>query len=145
MAPIVALAEALKDLLNETGAFTPDLNAVRTFQLFYELPEATTAKVSVYPTSDQTTGPADRSRWKHELVIDVAIQRKLADDTNTEKDAQVQLADDICEYLKANRPSGAWKLSTETPPTVQPNLQNEILRQNKLFTSVVRLTFLQHR
>jgi ribosomal protein S6 len=44
--------------------------------------------------------------------------------------------------VKTNRPVGPWKLMTAT---VQPNLQNEILRQNKLFTSVVRFTFIQHR
>ena len=141
-APIVPLADAVKDKLNTFGAFTPALNAVRTFQLFFELAEASTPKISVYPTSDDTTGKVDRQRWKHELLIDVAVQRKIADDADAEKVVLVDLADAICEYIKANRPERPEKLMGAT---VRPLLQHELLRQNKLFTAVVRFTFTAHR
>jgi hypothetical protein len=142
--PVITLAEAIKDGLNVNvgSVFNPPLAAERKYQLFYELAEAVTPKVTVYPTSDQTEGKVDHARWSHELTIDVAIQQKLQDDADAEKDTLVNLADGVCEYVKTNRPVGPWKLMTAT---VQPNLQNEILRQNKLFTSVVRFTFIQHR
>ena len=141
-APIVDLAQGVTDKLNTPGAFTPAITAERTYQLFYELPAAKTAKIAVYGTSDQSTEKCDRSRWKHELIVDVAVQQKLETDQTSEKDACVALADGICEYIKANRPNGPWKLMEAT---VNPLLQNERLQQAKLFTSVARFTFIQHR
>lgn len=141
-APIIALAQAVTDILNTTGAFTPALNAQRTYQLYYELPDSKTPKIAVYGTADQSPEKVDRARWKHELTIDVAVQQKLETDQTTEKDACVTLADSICEYIKANRPSSPWALMEAT---VNPLLQNERLQQAKLFTSVARFTFIQHR
>lgn len=141
-ASLVNLAQAVTDKLNTGGAFTPPLNAERTYQLFYELAEAKTPKVSVYASADTSPEKCDRSRWKHELTIDVAVQRKLDTDENAEKDALVELADRCCEYIKANRPDGPWKLMEAG---VQPFSQNELLKQNKLFTAVARFLFIEHR
>lgn len=140
-APAVLLAEAVKDVL-AAHVFTPAIVPTREYQPFFELPAATVPKVSVYCQADDSTGKVDRSRWSHTLTIDVAVQQKLDTDANSEKDALVALADDICEWLKAHPPSRPEKLLTAT---VQPLWQNELLRQNKLFTSVVRLTFVSHR
>lgn len=142
MAPIDQLAQAITDGLNTVGAFTPALDAECARQIYYELPEAKTPKVTVYGTADQSEEKCDRQRWKHELTVDVAVQQKLNTDQETEKRVCVQMADDICEYTKANRPVGPWKLMGAT---VNPFLQNERLQQAKLFTSVVRFTFVQHR
>jgi len=139
--PIVELAEEIKSLLN-AGPWNPSLAATREYQPYFELPALPTAKVSVYPSADDSTGKADRSRWTHELTIDVAVQRKLSGDANPEKDALVALADEICEYIKANRPARPEKLMTAT---VRPLIQNELLRSNNLFTSVCRFTFTAHR
>jgi hypothetical protein len=141
-APIVDLAQAVTDKLNTPGAFTPALNAERTYQLFYELAEAAAPKIAVYGTSDQSTEKCDRERWRHELTIDIAVQQKLADDASAARDAVVLLADSICEYIKANRPARPEKLMSAT---VNPLVQNDLLKQNKLFTSVVRLTFWSNR
>ena len=141
-APVVLLAQAITDLLNTVGAFTPALNATREWQPFYDLPAATTAKIAVFPSADDSSAKIDRHRWQHDLTIDVSVQRKIAADTSPEKDALVLLADQICEYIKANRPNRPEKLMTAT---VNPLLQNELLRQNKLFTAVARFTFQSHR
>ena len=96
MAEIVDLAEAVKDKLSTSGAFTPPLGAQRTYQLFYELADDA-LKVAVYGTADDSTSKIDRTRWKHELTIDVAVQQRLADDDNAGKAAIVAIADGICE------------------------------------------------
>jgi hypothetical protein len=141
-APIDDLAEAITGKLNTVGAFTPALNAEQTRQLYYELPAAKTPKITVIGTADQSVEKVDRSRWKHELTVDVPVQQKLETDQEAEKKAVVALADSICEFIKANRPVGPWALMEAT---VNPLLQNERLQQNKLFTSVIRFTFTQHR
>ena len=142
-APIIQLADAVTDLLNTSGAFTPALGATRAFQPYYELPAAQTAKVIVIGTGDRSLERADRSGWKHELTVEVLLQQKLADDDNATRDALVLTADDICEYLKQNWPeSSDFDLMLAS---VQSLLQPEVFRIARLFTTTVRLTFWHHR
>src|SRR5690242_8852682 len=136
------LADAVTTKLNTPGAFTPALNATRVWQLFLELPAGSQQKVSVYAVADTTVGKADRGRWLHELVIDVAVQLRV-DDGTTGVDGIVAAADAIAEYLKANRPAGGDALMAAT---VNPYLpQPDILKTTRLFTSVARFTFQQIR
>jgi hypothetical protein len=142
-APLIDLAQVVTDLLNSPGAFTPPLNAVRTYDLYYELPDAVAApKVSVFPTSDKTMGRATREDWHHDLVIEIAVQKKLVTDSTAEKDVLVTLADNICEYVRANMPERTdQRRESLSNATVESFVQNPLLKQHKLFTSAIRLTF----
>jgi len=141
-APVVDLADAIKDLLNTPSAFTPPLGADRKYEPYYELPELATAKVTVIPTSDKTIERIDRETWKHELLIEVTVQKKLSTDAESDKDAMVAQADAICEYVKVNMPERAEKL---IDAGVASLIQNPLMRQNKLFTSGVLLKFVSFR
>lgn len=145
--PIVAIAQVVTDTLNRAGAFTPALNAARAYELYYELPAAAAAPVvTVYGIQDKSTGRANRAIWRHEMIVGVALQKKIIDDADPEKDALVELADAICEYLKTNLPERSdQRPEALDSATVQPLIQNALLRQNKLFTCGVRLVFLGHR
>jgi len=141
--PLLDLADQVTSLLNTPGAFTPALNASREYQPFFELPERTTAKVLVIGTSDRTVERYDRGAWKHELTVEVLLQKKLATDANADKDIQVTTADAICEYLKTN-----WPATSDYDlllASVQAVLQNELFKQARLFVTSVRLTFWQSR
>lgn len=142
-APLITLAEAVKDLVNTPSALTPAPNATREHQPFYELPDATTAKVLVIGTGDRTIERCDRGAWKHELTVEILLQQKLAGDDNAGKDALVLQADNLCEYVKAN-----WDEASDFElinGSVQPVLQPEIFKLNKLFTTAARLTYWQYR
>lgn len=145
--PIVDVPQMVTDTLNRAGAFTPALNAVRTYELYFDLPEAASApKISVYPIQDKTNGRSTRNTWKHNLVVGVAIQKKITDDANPEKDVLVALADAICEYLKNALPERSdQRPESLDQPTVQPLIQHPLLRQNKLFSCGVILPFVSHR
>jgi hypothetical protein len=142
-APIVDLAEQVKNLINTPGAFTPALAATRTWQLLTDLPQLTTAKFTVFGITDKTVERVDREQWKHEMIVDIAVQQKLADDADAAKDALVAQADAINEYVKANwAESSAYELMTATTQVV---VNNELLKVNRLFTSAVRLAFWNFR
>jgi hypothetical protein len=143
-APIVELAQELTDLLNTPNAFTPALNATRGYQIYFELPDVKTTKVTVYGSQDRTASRSTRGNdWRHEQIVEIAVQKKTATDANAEKDAVVLLADTICEYVKDN-----W-LDDEDEhlesATCEALLNNERMNQHKLFTVLIRLTFIAHR
>jgi hypothetical protein len=142
-AQLVILAEAIKDLVNTPAALTPAPNATREYQPFYDLDKLTTAKVLVVGTSDRTIERCDRGAWKHELTVEILLQQKLDDDANGPKDALVLQADGICEYVKGNwDEASSFELAGAS---VQPTVQPDIFKQNKLFTTAARLTFWQYR
>jgi hypothetical protein len=143
-APIVTLAEQVKDLINTAGAFVPDpdLSAARQWQYFFDLPAAKDAKFSVYPGADKTIERSDRGAWRHELTVEIVVQQKLADDDNSTKDALVAKADAICEYVKANWANGTFELIDGSIPNL---VQHPLVQQNKLFTCAVVLRFWQFR
>lgn len=138
MAPITELAEAVTGLLNAPG-FGQELAAERSYQLRFELSEAVKTQVTVYGFQDRTLGRATPVDWEHELTVGVAVQKKLAADALAEKDDLVELANAICEYLKQQwdedrRPQHLQAATVET-------LDNDLLKTNRLFTVVVKLTF----
>lgn len=141
MAPITELAQGVADLLNGAG-FGQTINAERSYQQHFQLPELATAKVTVYGFQDRTLGRATIADWDHELTVGVAVQQKLADDELSAQDDLVELANRICEYVKAqwNETARPQHLLLATVDT----LDNDLLRTNRLFTVVVKLTFGVH-
>jgi hypothetical protein len=140
-APVREIAAALVTVLNN-GPWDPALEATREYQRLDKLPDLTSRKVYVIPRQDETTAKVDRSRWTHTAIVDVAISQKVAEGDDTEKDAILDLADEVAEYLKANRPNLPAKL---TGCTVQALWDPERLKNENIFTSAVTLTFEQHR
>lgn len=140
-APVREIAAALVTLLNN-GPWDPALEATREFQRLDKLPDLTSRKVYVIPRQDETSAKVTRSQWQHTLVVDVAISQKVSETGDTEKDAILDLADEIAEYLKTNRPDVPAKLMG---CTVQALWDPERLKNENIFTSAVTLTFEQHR
>jgi hypothetical protein len=142
-APLIELADEVTALINTVGAFTPALGAIRSFQLLYDLPTLANPKVTTFPVTDRTVERTDRGAWKHEMVVEIAVQQKTADDENTNRDPIVNTANAIRDYIAEQWPEdSAYELME---PTVQSVVQHPLLLQNRLFTSLVRLMFHNYR
>lgn len=140
-APIRTLAAAIVTLLN-SGPWDPPFGATREYQRLDKLEGMTGRKVYVIPRQDETVGKIDRSRWGHTLIVDVAISQKLAEGDDAAKDALLDLADEVAEYLKTHRPNVPAALMG---CTVQALWDPERLHMENIFTTVVTTTYEAHR
>lgn len=135
-AKIIEIAEAVKDELN-AGSFSQSFTAERLYEPQFELPEMKTLRVSVVPKG-VTLAPATRSSDFVDYAIDVAVQKKIADDSET--DELMTLVQEIVDFFSRRVLSGATGASwvkTENNPVWDPTHMRE-LRQ---FTSLITVTY----
>ena len=136
-ASIVAIADAVTAELNG-NSFSQSFTAQRLYLPVFDLQGMSTLKVTVVPKGI-TSQSLDRSRDSFDYQIDVAIQKKVANEIAT-IDALMLLAEEIADYFRTNPLSsypGARCMNVENIPVyAQDHLQE--LRQ---FTSVLTLTF----
>ena len=84
--------------------------------------------------------PGTRAHNQHEFQIDIAVQKKLAADTNAEIDTLMTLVDEVADHFRMKRLdaiSAAVWAKTEN----EPLYSQEHLEQLRQFTSVVTFTF----
>lgn len=142
LAPAIALADAYVTLLNAAG-LSVALHAERAYLPQFDLKQLGTLHTTVIPRQDDSVERFTRAKWQHELIIDIALQKKWATLVQAEMDALVALADEVCEFCKENLPPDRTeKLESAT---VQALWDHEMLRDRKVFTSVVSLTLLEAR
>ena len=130
------VAEAVKDALNQ-GTFSQTFTAIRAYRPLFDLPEMKDLHVTVVP-KDVVEALASRHSVQQDVRIDVAVQKKVADDTET--DALMTLVQEIAEFLRFSRlatlPQAAW-IETENSPIYAP----EHLEKLSQFTSVLTVTY----
>lgn len=139
------IAHEIVRKLNQAGnGFALDFVAVRRFLPLFDLPKFKQLHVSVVPRTDAGS-PFSRSTWRHDIQVDIAIQQKLQDDDEETMETMVYLGEQINTFFEKpeNRPNVPERLTGNTlgPTLWDPRLQLE----NKLFTSVVSLTFVGSR
>lgn len=138
MATIVELTTAVTDKLNATS-FSLFFVATRYYRPRHELRSLQTLAVSVVPRAATIT-PESRTLDRWEYQIDVAIQKKLADESVEEIDPLMELVDEIAREFRL------WRPPTH-PEAVCAEVANEPiyavehLEQLRVFTSVITLTF----
>lgn len=138
MAVITDLADAI---VAELGAasFSQPVSAVRHYLPQFELPEMKMLHVTVVPKG-VTLGTSDRARGQGDYSVDVAVQKKLTNDTNADADPLLTLVEEIADHFRARRlasyPNAVW-LKTEQTVLYAPEHIDD-LRQ---FTSVLTLTY----
>ena len=135
---ITQVAEAVVAELNAT-TFSQPITAVRSYLPRAELADLKTLKVTVVPSS-VTVAAASRSQTQRDVVIDVAVQKKLGQEQNPSLDPLLALSEEIAEHFRAKRLDsfpGALCVKTEFKPIYAP----EHIEQLRTFTSVLTLTF----
>ena len=141
MALVIDIADAVTAELNaaEAGTFSQDITAERRVLPTCELSELTQLKVTIVPKAVEIAG-ASRAMSRHDVQVDIGIQKKLGRDLDTEVAELCGLVDEIAEYLKrrplAAKPEAAWT-HTANEPVHAP----EHLSEQRLFTSVLTITY----
>ncbi|RLS59551.1 MAG: hypothetical protein DWH91_00080 [Planctomycetota bacterium] len=137
--PLISqVADAVIAELNAT-TFSQPIAATRSYLSRVELADLKTLKVTVVPSS-VTVAAASRTQTQRDVVIDVAVQKKLGQEQNVSLDPLLALAEEIAEHFRAKRLDsfpGALCVKTEFKPIYSP----EHIEQLRTFTSVLTLTF----
>lgn len=135
---ITQVAEAVVAALN-AATFSQPIAAARSYLPRVELADLKTLKVTVVPSSVSIV-TASRGQTQRDVAIDVAVQKKLANEQNADLDPLLTLAEEIAEHFRGKRldsfPDAAW-VKTEFKPIYAP----EHIEQLRTFTSVLTLTF----
>lgn len=97
---LIAIAEAVKDELN--AAYGAQFTAIREYRPVYSLEDLTTLRCTVVPRQEASQGPAaSRGSDLFEYAVDVALQKKLADQADlAEKDALMLLAEQVGDLFR---------------------------------------------
>lgn len=132
------IADAVVDELN-AGTFSQTFLAERQYRPDFDLAEMKTLHVTVVPKGIAVSG-LSRSQNLFDVSVDVAVQKKVAAESDAELDPLMTLVEELAESFRLRRlsslPSAVW-LKTENVPVYAV----EHLEQKKLFTSVLTFTF----
>lgn len=136
MSTIAVIADAVTASLN-AGTFSQPFTAQRVYQPAFTLEELAELRVSVVPRST-AIAVSSRDAGQFDHVIDVGVQKKVADDG--EIDGLLDLVEEIADHLRLKRlpdfPEAAW-LGIAHEPVVS----SEAIVEHRAFTSVLTVTY----
>ena len=136
MSVIADIAEAVKTALN-SHPFSQAFTAQRKYRPAFDLADMADLHVTVVPKG-MTITPVGRDRNQHDVQVDVAVQKKVANDS--EIDGLMALVEEVGDFLRFMRleacPQACWVGTENTPIYAPDHLEN--LHQ---FTSVLTFTF----
>lgn len=145
MSLVIDIADAVTAEINAApgspATFSQTFTAVRKVLPVYELAELSDLKVTVVPKTVEITG-STRSVSQYDIAVDIGVQKKLAatPDIDAEVEALGTLVDEIAEYLRRRKLTGApfavW-VNTVNEPVYAP----EHLAEQRVFTSVLTVTY----
>lgn len=135
---MAALLEAVVAELNNEG-WSLDFEAVREYRPRVTLADLQNLRVTVVPRS-LVIEPSSRGEDIWEYQIDIAIQRKLSEDSSEEIDALTRLSQEIVSHFRHRRLAGlpscvCVKVENDTISAV------EHLDELLCFTGIVTLSF----
>jgi hypothetical protein len=134
-------ANVADSIVSELNAATLSiwLKAERHYVPSFELKDMDELRVSVVPKGAVIT-KCDRNRNYHDVLVDVAVQKKFSSGSLEEIDPLLQLVEEISDFFRLRRlvsfPAAHW-IRTEHSPLYSQEHWDE-LRQ---FTSVLTFTF----
>jgi hypothetical protein len=138
MSLVADIAEAVKDELNG-HEFGMEFEATRGYLPLFDLAEMKDLHVTVVPKG-MTMEMARRDAARHDVQLDVAVQKKLDAADNSEIDALMALVEEISDFLRFRRleglPGAAW-LKVENAPVYS----QEHLSEMRQITSVLTVTY----
>lgn len=139
---LIQIADAVVAGVNAATLSMP-VTAKREYQPLFELEDMQNLHVTAVPKSVDVSR-ASRSQAVYDYKIDVAVQRKFAEDSAAEIDPLMQLVEEIADAFRFKAlpglPGAIW-VKTEHPAIYAPEHMSE-LRQ---FTSVLTFTFREIR
>ena len=138
MSAIIPITDAVVAALN-SGTFSQPFTARRLYVPNFDLKDMKDLHVSVVPRGVELS-TASRSLLQHDVQIDVAVQKKLPQDTTDDMaviDELMGLVQEIADVLRAvGRFGDTLWVKTENKPVYSP----EHLSQLRQFSSVLTLT-----
>lgn len=136
MSLIMDMADAMVNTLNAHD-FNKPFVAERLYVPMFDLKDMKDLRVSVVPRGVDTAIES-RALVKHDVMIDVAVQQKLATEGNAEIDALMNLTQEIADHVRQRRSiDNCYWLKTENDPIYSP----EHISGLRQFTSVLTFTF----
>ena len=138
MATILDIADAVVAELNG-GSFGLPFTATRAYIPRFDLEEMATLRVTVVPKGVQITR-GSRGKDQHDYRVDVGVQQKFEQEDAAELDSLMGLVEQIADHFRS--------LALETDPEAVcvavengPVYAQEHMREGRLFTSILTLTF----
>ena len=134
----VAVADAVTSALN-AASLSQSVVAERHYLPVFDLQEMQALHVSVVPKG-MTVAQSSRDSASYDVLVDVAVQKKVDPSDLAELDALMRLVEEIADLFRFRRldgePMAVW-VKTEHSFLFAP----EHLQQLRQFTSVLTLTF----
>lgn len=147
-AQIIAIADAVVAELNGAGLSLP-FTATRAYAPSNESKDLGTLEVTVVP-NEWNPEPLTRGETDNQYIIHIGIQKRIGPglmsntDINTACDPLMLLVQDIVDlFQRGNLAVGG--IAAEMVTTNRPIYSPEHIREHRVFTSVVQLTFKQTR
>lgn len=138
MSLVLDIADAVANELN-TGSFSQTFIAQRLYRPEFDLTAMKSLHVTVVPKAIASSS-LSRSANQFDVSVDVAVQKKIATEEESEIDPLMLLVEELADFFRLRRLSAyanaSW-LKTENAPVYSP----EHLETKKLFTSVLTFTF----
>lgn len=92
------IADAVVTALN-AGSWSQTFTATRVYVPQFDLPDMATLRVTVVGRGVEVAR-STRQGHQYDYRVDVAVQKKLAGDTNAERDALLTLAEEIADHFR---------------------------------------------
>jgi len=141
MSTIIAIADAVVAALNgaPAGTFSQPFVARRYYMPVFELKDMKTLHVTVVPRGVEMS-TASRALLQHDVLIDVAVQKKFPQDVTGDQpalDSLMSLVQEIADFLRA---TGRFGNAQWVRMDNKPVYSSEHMEQLRQFTSVLTLT-----
>lgn len=145
-APIITLAEAVKDSLND-ATFSQSFEATRRYEPDVPLETMGTGMhVTVVASAEAIDNETRRSR-RRTMDVDVLIQKRLtqdcdpaAEDANTELDALMAFVEEVVAHFAPATFADAGALLLRVAN--EPKYDRAQLTERRVFTSLLTVTFI---
>lgn len=140
MATSVEIADAVVTEIN-AGSYSMAVSAVRRIMPEHELKDYFSLKVTVAPKAIERT-LLSRVACQEDVQIDVAVQKKVSADVDTDVPSLITLTEEIIDHLTKRKltdaPGASWTGTQNDPIYAQEHLASDLL-----FTSIITLTYRQ--
>ncbi len=142
MASILDIADAVAVELNN-ASFALPLTAERAYVPRFDLEEMGTLRVTVVPKGVDISVDS-RSDHRHDYRVDVGVQRRFEEESPAELDPLMDLVEEMADHFRGavlGTDPDAVCVAVDNRPIYAP----EHMREGRLFTSVLTLTFRTRR
>lgn len=145
MSYAVAIADAVAATINAapSGTFSEEFEAQRRIRPVFEPADLADLKVTVVPRSIAIEA-GDRSTDFFDAAVDIAVQRKVDQQEESQVVALLDLAEEIGDHLRHRRLDGLPDVVFRSLAH-EPLVAVEHLDQMGVFTSVLTLTYRARR